>query len=77
MIPFLLKLLQRLAAAIESAAEREQKKCEQALKDAADLVQKANGHRTTTRQARQVAAALKDVTSVPAPAAPTTDAAPQ
>lgn len=64
MIPFLLKLLQKFAAALDAAAVREQKKCEAALQQAAALVTKANVHRNVTRQARQVAAALSDVTSV-------------
>lgn len=79
MIPFLLKLLERLAAAIEAAAKRETAKCEAALKTAAEHVTKANGHRTTARKAYQVASALSDVTSVAAPvvAAPAQEAVPQ
>jgi hypothetical protein len=79
MIPFLLKLLERLAASIEAAAKRETAKCEAALKTAAEHVQKANGHRTTARKAYQVSSALKDVTGVaqPVAAAPAQEAAPQ
>ncbi|MBF3417162.1 hypothetical protein ISF41_12400 [Burkholderia pseudomallei] len=64
MIHIVIRLLAKLAAVLESAAEREQQKCEQALKQAAALVSKANGHRNATRQGRQVAAALKDVVNV-------------
>lgn len=79
MIPFLMKMLERLAAAIEAAAKRETAKCEAALKTAAEHVNKATGHRTTARKAYQVASALKDVTSVPQPvqAAPAQETAPQ
>lgn len=70
MIQILIRLLAKLAAVIEAAAEREQKKCEQSLKEAAALVSKANSHRNATRQGRQVAAALKDVVRGPALAIP-------
>ncbi|AOK28864.1 MULTISPECIES: hypothetical protein [Burkholderia] len=66
MIQFLLKLLVKFAAALEAAAEKEQKKCEAALAAAAAKVTQANAHRAATRQARQVAAALKDVVAGPA-----------
>ncbi|KWN75055.1 hypothetical protein [Burkholderia ubonensis] len=70
MIHILIRLLAKLAAVIEAAAEREQQKCELALKQAAALVSKANGHRNVTRQGRQVAAALKEVVRGPSPVIP-------
>lgn len=79
MINFLLKLIERLAAAIEAAAKRETAKCEAALKTAAEHVSKANVHRAAARKAYQVSSALKDVTSVPqpVPTAPAQEASPQ
>ena len=69
MIHIVIRLIHKLAVVLESAAEREQQKCEESLKAAAALVSKANGHRNATRQGRQVAAALKDIANV-APAIP-------
>lgn len=77
MIQFLLKLLTKFAAALESAAEKEQKKCEAALRAAAAKVSKANAHRAATRQARQVASALRDVVAGPATVAQADQAAQQ
>lgn len=63
MIAFLLTLLQRLAAALEALAQRETKKAESKLKQAAALVEKANEHRKTFGRASRTASALKDLVS--------------
>lgn len=66
MLTFLTNTLRRLVALIEVFAERESAKARKALQDAANLVQKASGHRAAAKDARVVVAAVKSAATVPA-----------
>ncbi|MDR5811989.1 hypothetical protein QCE62_00105 [Caballeronia sp. LZ033] len=58
MILILIKLLDRLAVAMESAIAREQAKLDAKLKSAADLVSQANAHRRAINTGRKVSAVI-------------------
>ncbi|SPA50583.1 hypothetical protein [Cupriavidus taiwanensis] len=63
MIAILIKFLQRLAQALDKLAQREAAKAEENLKQAAELVARANEHRKTFGHASRTASALKDLVS--------------
>jgi hypothetical protein len=58
MISIVIKLLEKLAAVLESAVAREQKALEAKLAQAAALVSKANDHRRAINTGRKVAAVI-------------------
>jgi hypothetical protein len=58
MISIVIRLLEKLAAVLESAVAREQKALDAKLRKAADLVAEANGHRRAISTGRKVSAVI-------------------
>lgn len=61
MILTLIKLTTKIAAVLDTLANRETKKTQKALTDANKLVVKANKHRASAATGRKVASALRDL----------------
>lgn len=61
MILTLIKLTTKIAAVLDTLANRETQKTQKALTDANKLVVKANKHRASAATGRKVASALRDL----------------